>query len=525
MTRMHLEILDEQDLVIATHKLKNGLILVGQSPSADVHLTGPGIGALHVAIKSAKQQGPIIMDLGGPTPVLVNGKPTLEYAVAEEATTFEVGKRKLRLKKVNEPFTPLQNQVWQPVADEKNTEEVIRLRLYSGPNPSDIQNVTRQFLIPEQYGLAAPFRMVWREGGQYKAQLPKEWINFGGRLRIGKGRVGKLSEWETPVSIEKNIIYRVFAGPYVLELLIANGAHRIAHPSLELLPKELRKPLIITFGLVIAILSLWTYLMSREPPKVEEPYPVYARIQNVPIEVMPEPTEGEKGGGGSGAAPANVPQGATKLATSLTSGLRGLFGKVLSKSQSNAVVSEGGLGTVTASQGVPMDVGKLTSVGKGAEQVAGAAKLGKLALKGSGEGFSGGSGTGLGTGIGSGIGSGVGAGIGTSAGYKVVEEESFVDGGLDKSLIAAVIQNNLSQIKYCYERQLVADPNLFGKVVATWTINDQGLVERPTIKQTTLSSTPVEQCIISKISGWKFAKPKNGSKVTVSYPFLFKSTK
>src|SRR5207245_1447439 len=52
----------------------------------------------------------------------------------------------------------------------------------------------------------------------------------------------------------------------------------------------------------------------------------------------------------------------------------------------------------------------------------------------------------------------------------MAEEEAIVDGGLDREVIAAVIKDSLGQIRYCYERQLSADPGLMGKVQIKFTI-------------------------------------------------------
>ena len=102
-------------------------------------------------------------------------------------------------------------------------------------------------------------------------------------------------------------------------------------------------------------------------------------------------------------------------------------------------------------------------------------------------------------------------------------DEAEALGGLDKSLIAAVVQSNIGQIKHCYERQLIVDPNIFGKVVASWTIEKDGSVSTSSVKKTTMNNKPVENCIAAKIKGWTFPKPKGGGQVLVSYPFLFKS--
>jgi hypothetical protein len=136
----------------------------------------------------------------------------------------------------------------------------------------------------------------------------------------------------------------------------------------------------------------------------------------------------------------------------------------------------------------------------------GAGKAGSLKGFASGKGTIGGSGFG-------------GKGFDMSLGG----EEAEAIGGLDKSLIAAVVQANIGQIKHCYERQLIVDPNIFGKVVAQWTINKDGVVSVSSVRSTTMNNQPVENCIMARIKTWAFPKPKGGGQVLVSYPFLFKS--
>ena len=141
---------------------------------------------------------------------------------------------------------------------------------------------------------------------------------------------------------------------------------------------------------------------------------------------------------------------------------------------------------------------------------------------GSGKGVStGGVGSGKGT---AGLGNGLKAGKTGSGGVGLIEEESEVTGGLDREIIAQYIKSQLGQILYCYERQLSANPDLYGKVAVKFTIAGTGQVESQLIGDTTLKSQPVEGCILNKVSKWKFPEPKGGTKVVVTYPFLFKST-
>lgn len=110
------------------------------------------------------------------------------------------------------------------------------------------------------------------------------------------------------------------------------------------------------------------------------------------------------------------------------------------------------------------------------------------------------------------------------AGVGLIEEETEVSGGLDRDIIAQYIKSQLGQILHCYERELPAKPDLFGKVAVRFTIGSSGAVEAQNIGDNTLKNATVEGCILNKVAKWKFPSPKGGTKVLVTYPFLFKST-
>ncbi len=111
-----------------------------------------------------------------------------------------------------------------------------------------------------------------------------------------------------------------------------------------------------------------------------------------------------------------------------------------------------------------------------------------------------------------------------TGGVGLIEDESEVSGGLDREIIAQYIKTQLGQILYCYERQLSAHPDLFGKVSVHFAISGTGKVETQQIQDSTLKNSTVESCILQKISTWKFPAPQGGTTVLVTYPFLFKST-
>lgn len=148
--------------------------------------------------------------------------------------------------------------------------------------------------------------------------------------------------------------------------------------------------------------------------------------------------------------------------------------------------------------------------------------------KGQGAG-GGGKSVGIGSLSGSGTGGGAGAGdygLTPSRGREIkapVEEEVVIVGGLDQEVIASIIRRYLSQISHCYEQQLVSNPRLKGKVVVAFTISGTGSVSAAQVAETTLANAPTEKCMIQKILGWKFPKPRGGGTVGVKYPFLLMS--
>ena len=191
------------------------------------------------------------------------------------------------------------------------------------------------------------------------------------------------------------------------------------------------------------------------------------------------------------------------------------------------------IGKVSATEARTANVLVTTSGVKAGEAHSGRAlaAIGKVESSGRNwNGESNGTGSGVSTaGVGGGNGSkglsgGLGQGKTGAGGVGLIDEESEIVGGLDREVIAQYIKTQLGQILYCYERQLSANPNLYGKIAVKFTIAGTGSVETQSINDTTLKNLSVESCILSKISKWKFPEPKGGTKVLVTYPFLFKST-
>ncbi len=217
-----------------------------------------------------------------------------------------------------------------------------------------------------------------------------------------------------------------------------------------------------------------------------------------------------------------TPNKATKAVSAMRkAGIQNLISKIAKRATMSAKMLANMAAMPQANASVePAKLGGMTTMPSSG------AITGKSGTIGSGKGFKvAGIGTG-GKGGGTGTyknGSGLGAGSVGNADVDVEEGDSDVQGGLDREVIAGVIREHLGQIRYCYERQLSANPELYGKIKVKFSIDSGGQVDAQSIGQSTLKSAMVEECILRRIASWKFPKPRGGTKVLVSYPFLFKS--
>ncbi len=98
-----------------------------------------------------------------------------------------------------------------------------------------------------------------------------------------------------------------------------------------------------------------------------------------------------------------------------------------------------------------------------------------------------------------------------------------VTGSIDPELIRKVVHEHRAQIRTCYETQLNAKPDLAGKLVSAWTIDQSGAVTEAEAhtQESTMRDHTVEQCVASRIKTWRFPIPKGGGEVFVTYPFIF----
>jgi outer membrane biosynthesis protein TonB len=217
-----------------------------------------------------------------------------------------------------------------------------------------------------------------------------------------------------------------------------------------------------------------------------------------------------------------APQADSKTSAALNSlrksDLGSLIGKIAKRANRQGVmVAAAGVSPDKENAGHALIGATGSTLGGGgtASKVGATYRLGGVGTQGVGGGVSAGlkNGTGLASGH---VGQGDVAALGN-------DEQTVIEGGLDKDAIAAVIKQNIGQIRYCYERQLSSNRELYGKVLVKWTIGAAGTVREPHIENSTMKSAMVEGCILRRLASWQFPIPRGGTQVRVSYPFLFKA--
>lgn len=99
--------------------------------------------------------------------------------------------------------------------------------------------------------------------------------------------------------------------------------------------------------------------------------------------------------------------------------------------------------------------------------------------------------------------------------------EAATDEGLDKAVIARVVRRARDVIRKCYERELIHEPKLAGKVEIEFTIGGNGdVTDANASEATTMTNAKVVSCIRKAMEHLKFPAPSGGQPVTVTYPFV-----
>ncbi len=116
---------------------------------------------------------------------------------------------------------------------------------------------------------------------------------------------------------------------------------------------------------------------------------------------------------------------------------------------------------------------------------------------------------------------GSGGGGGIKGQVKAMNSQVKATGGsLSKEEIAKVIQQYSSKISNCYEKSLLKNPDISGRLQVEWTIQENGSVTDVKQAYSGITQPELSACILALFNQMKFPKPQGGS-VKVKYPFIF----
>ncbi|MEM6366798.1 MAG: AgmX/PglI C-terminal domain-containing protein [Myxococcota bacterium] len=394
-----------------------------------------------------------------------------------------------------------------------------------------------------------------RAGGSYDLQWPAQ---LGGRIHRANGQViefSELKEWGAIVDGDDSSLASYPLKP-AETVVVDHGAisiqmryvKRSSTPPLPLAERIdynwLNTFLLVLFAHVLAVTGalLSPQTNARRLDDIDRAVTRFAQMKLTPEQrrkqkslladlkkgEKAEKSKGNEGKMGGKKAPKREARQAVK-------------GKPNEKDQARAALDKllgaNIKGQVASVMGAPGLGGELESaIGNIAGRRVGDARgLGGLGTRGSGPGGGGLSSTSIGLGALGTRGRGGGgtgdefAGAGSIGKKKdrdinISAGRTIVMGSLPKEVIRRVIQENIAQIRYCYEKELTRSPGLFGKVATEFVIGGNGRVQTTKVTQSTLGSPPVERCMMQKIKTWRFPKPKGGGIVVVKYPFALNSS-
>lgn len=92
-----------------------------------------------------------------------------------------------------------------------------------------------------------------------------------------------------------------------------------------------------------------------------------------------------------------------------------------------------------------------------------------------------------------------------------------------QELIRRTVRSHENEVRFCYERALLSDPTLAGRVSIRFNIDAAGTVTRSELADTTLPGREVGACIAAAFRRWQFPILDSSGEVEVSYPFQLTS--
>lgn len=468
------------------------LYVIGSSRSADFKISGEGIKGCHAVLKFRAPHW-YVCDVSGTESVTVDRQRVTEARI-ESATTVEIGTHRFRL------FA------------KENDRALFQLSEAGVGNAAHQVVVLVRGRVFETKLLPRTSSFVFRDGESDLSFAPPpsgEWVS----TTVGNREIRqRLVAGEDAADADEIEFDRGLRKPFAIGLLLMLGLVGL----MMLTPKgsNVKPEAVLDKKSMDVIFNAKAVKIKRaESQKVVKTAMARAggaieKTHATAAHAAPE----------TSTAPTANPKAAAALTSIRSSGLSSLIGKIAKRAARQGVFvgaagvspDKTGSGRALYSMGTALGSGGGSATKEGPTY-----RLGGVGTSGKGGGVGQGNlraGAAL-----------AGNGVGSGDVVASIDEETIVDGGLDRDVIAEVIKRNIGQVRYCYERQLSSNPDLYGKIVVRFTIGAAGDVSEPRIDSSTLKSAMVEGCVLRRLASWKFPQPKGGTQVRVSYPFLFKA--
>lgn len=530
-------------------------IIIGSSKTADIVLPGKKVSSIHAMLRITAENNVVLYDLGSQSGTFVMGRKIVQSKI-DQGSTFEIGPQKFKVDFLEEDprNMPEHKLFWEARG---NASDILDIAVLTNGKLSEIFHLepnqrlrvgheddefymdglrhNQAFVERKKINTGAQGAYCYLPAGftaqiyDVKNQLLGEITKCGEYFCLAEGQKARLASEQQEIHIYwRRMEKRLERGTpdpenrrFKESVSVSLALSLIIAAILSFMPQKAKEEALAEHK------SSYYRVTRTEPTQVQAPAPAAASMDTVD-QVVEKQQPAQKVVAKQAIqkpvqkqvqmAKVVEPPKPTKQTVAVQSALSNLLNRSLAK---NLPMSDRGHKVMEASivpssasaSGLKQEISGQTAAGS----VNTAALSQSLKTAGAAAGLKGfkGATNGVGT---SGFNNGP-----PSMDVGMGDSDAETSGGLDKSVIAAIVREHLGQIKHCYERQLLVDPNIFGKVIANWTINGEGSVDTTGVKKSTMGNVTVENCVLSKIKTWKFPKPRGGGKVIVSYPFLFKS--
>lgn len=95
--------------------------------------------------------------------------------------------------------------------------------------------------------------------------------------------------------------------------------------------------------------------------------------------------------------------------------------------------------------------------------------------------------------------------------------------GIPPVIIESIVNKELDRVRGCYEKAIVRDPTLAGRVAVQFTIDAKGAVPQASASDTNIADAAMISCVVSVVRSLSFPAPDKGGMMIVTYPFHFDS--